>query len=223
MPHFPDEQREFDLAMRKKTDDEQDAREQRLRTKNRRKRYLDLHPEYFQQSHLELAGRISSNISLVYSLLPITQTDPLLYDRLVRRFQSAGEREKEGRERGYTGMLETDLVRSEAKLEALQHPDPNSPMVYTRAADGSITGVEQDEDERALGKPDGWERWKEVMRLRFLRGDDGDFEYGDVDRNEEYDDRDEEERRLLEEYLGEEEAAFVGEGEPSDQIGVLDY
>lgn len=34
----------------------QDSRAQRLKVKNRRKRYLDLHPEYFDSAELELAG-----------------------------------------------------------------------------------------------------------------------------------------------------------------------
>ncbi|EMC93819.1 hypothetical protein BAUCODRAFT_36280 [Baudoinia panamericana UAMH 10762] len=135
-------------------------------------------------------------------------SDPLLYDRLIRRFQTADEREKEGRERGYTGSLEADLVRSEAKLEALRHPDPNSPVVYKRAGDGSIVGVEADEDERAHGREEGRERWVDVMSQRFLRGDDTEFDYSTVDDNEEYDDRGEEDRNQLEQYLGKEDEEF---------------
>jgi hypothetical protein len=154
---------------------------------------------------------------------PISSTDPLLYDRLIRRFQSAAEREKEGRERGYSGVLEANFVRSEAKIEALQHPDPNSPMTYSRAPDGSITAVEQDEGERAQGPEEGWEKWKDVMGMRFVKGDDVDFEYAIVDENDEYDDRAEEDRRHLESYLNEEEERFVGEGRPTGQTGIQDY
>lgn len=42
--------------------------------------------------------------------------DPLLYDALIRRFQSAADREKEGRKKGYSRVLEVDLLRGEAKL-----------------------------------------------------------------------------------------------------------
>ncbi|KAF2159719.1 hypothetical protein M409DRAFT_29879 [Zasmidium cellare ATCC 36951] len=181
-----------------------DPQPDRIRIKNRRKRYLDLHPEYFQTAEIELA-------------------DPLLYDRLVRRFQSAAEREKEGRERGFTGSMETDLVRSEAKLEALQHPDPNSPMVYKRAQDGSIVGVEADEEFRPRTKEDAWAMWTDVMEQRFLRGDDRDFDYAVVDRNEEFDDRAEEDRSQLEDYVGREDAQFVGEGLPTGETGVQDF
>ncbi|KAK3717616.1 hypothetical protein LTR37_005683 [Vermiconidia calcicola] len=201
MPHFTKEHEGPSEGASVQTEE---ARSERIRTKNRRMRYLDMNPDYFKQPSLELA-------------------DPLLYDRLIRRFQTASERENEGRERGYSGVLEANLVRSEAKLEALQHPDPNSPMVYSRAVDGSITGVEQDDDDRAVGRKDGWEKWKSVMGLRFIRGDDADFEYAEVDEDEGLDDRVEEERTKLEEYLDAEEESFVGEGSPSGQTGVQDY
>lgn len=45
--------------------------------------------------------------------------DPLLYDILIRRFQSAAEREAEGRARGYGRVLEGSLLRGEAKLERI--------------------------------------------------------------------------------------------------------
>jgi hypothetical protein len=142
---------------------------------------------------------------------------------LIRQFQSAAEREKEGRNRGYSGILEANIVRSEAKIDALQHPDPNSPMVYSRAPDGSITAVEQDEGERARGKEDGREKWREVMGLRFINGDDEDFDYAPVDEDDQYDDRAEEDQRQLERYLDDEEAAFVGQGAPVGQTGVQDF
>ncbi|KAK5707888.1 hypothetical protein LTR97_000427 [Elasticomyces elasticus] len=178
--------------------------EDRTRVKNRRKRYLDLHPEYTAGSNLELAA-------------------PLLYDRLVRRFQSATEREKEVRERGYAGNLEADLLRSEAKLAALKQPDPNEAIAYQRASDGSITGVEADGDERAASREEGRARWVEHMRQRFLRGEDDDFEYATVDENDMYDDRSEEDQRQLEDYLAKQDEEFVGEGKPIGETGVQDF
>lgn len=38
------------------TEQDEKARARRILTKNRRKRYLDLHEEYFSDSNLELAG-----------------------------------------------------------------------------------------------------------------------------------------------------------------------
>lgn len=43
--------------------------------------------------------------------------DPLLYNRLIRRFQTAAEREEEGRKKGYGGVLEAELWRVEAERE----------------------------------------------------------------------------------------------------------
>jgi hypothetical protein len=140
---------------------------------------------------------------------------------MVRRFQSTQEREAEGRKKGYTGVLESDILRSEAKLAALEKPDPNSSLVYRKAADGAIVGVEQDVEDRASGKEDGWEKWKEVLRLRFVRGDDGDFDYASVDNDEQYDDRGEEDRRAMERYLEDEEVEVVRQ--PQCETGVQDF
>lgn len=96
-------------------------------------------------------------------------------------------------------------------------------MVYTRANDGSITAVEQDSDERPQGKEEGWRRWKEAMGLRFVRGDDEDFDYAVVDETDEFDDRDEIDRRNLDEYLRGEEERFVGDSKPEGETGVQDY
>ncbi|KAI1806866.1 coiled-coil domain-containing protein-domain-containing protein [Daldinia bambusicola] len=52
--------------------------------------------------------------------------DPVLYDALVRHFQSAEEREKEGREKGYSRVLEVDLLRGEAKLAHLTSSSSSS-------------------------------------------------------------------------------------------------
>ena len=101
--------------------------------------------------------------------------------------------------------------------------DLNSPLVYSRAPDGSITAVEQDGDDRAQSREDGWERWKDIMGQRFLRGDDTDFDYDAVDGNDEYEDRDEEDRSRLEEYLAAQQEEFLGQGKPRGQTGIQDY
>jgi hypothetical protein len=150
-------------------------------------------------------------------------TDPLLYDRLVRRFQSAAEREAQGRARGAAGNLEATLVRSEAKVEALQTPDNGNPLVYERGANGEIVGVEEDAGERVGGKEEGLKRWKDVMGRRFLRGEDGEFDYGAVDNSEEFDDIEEETRGAQDDYFDGEEQAFIGDGRPRGETGVQDF
>lgn len=146
-----------------------------------------------------------------------------MYDRLIRRFQSSAEREQEGKAKGYSGKLESDLLRSEAKVHALNNPDPNKPLVYTQTADGSITALEQDGDERAQSREDGKLKWREFAEDRFLAGEDQDFEYANVDGNEAYDDWEAEGRGRLEEWIEGEEETFVGVGRPEGETGVLDY
>ncbi|EEH32982.1 hypothetical protein PAAG_04035 [Paracoccidioides lutzii Pb01] len=176
-----------------------------VQIKNRRKRYLDTHPDYFS-SALELA-------------------DPLLYDRLIRRFQTATEREEEGRAKGYSGVLEADLMRSEAKMEALAHPDPNATITYVRGPNGEI--LAEDQDEIPENKEEGAERWRWEMELRFLRGADHEFDYSVVDQNEEYDDWNEAQER----YFDEEEPEFIlekdEEGDRKEELkgetGIQDF
>jgi hypothetical protein len=174
----------------------------KITVKNRRKRYLDTHPTYFHSAHLELAS-------------------PLLYDRLVRRFLTAAEREQLGRERGYTGNLEADLVRAEAKLDALRNAEQSAEVTYRRREDGEI--VEMERGDEVMGKEEGWGRWVEVMGEKFVRGEDQDFDYTSVDENEDYDDRAEQDRTELEGYLDGQAAEFVGEGTPKGETGVQDF
>ncbi|KAL5343490.1 coiled-coil domain-containing protein-domain-containing protein [Aspergillus crustosus] len=163
-----------------------------MRIKNRRKRYLDLHPEYFS-AELELA-------------------DPLLYDRLIRRFQTPAEREVEGRAKGFSGVLQADLLRSEAKMDALSHPAPHAIFSYARGPNGEI--LAEDRDEIPKSKEDGEKAWKWEMTMRFLRGEDDDFNYTGVDGNEEYDDLSEEQDR----YFDDEEPEWLIESGEGDDI-----
>lgn len=176
-------------------------------------------------------SRINHSISTNLFLRPVQAAntssllspDPLLYDRLVRRFQSAAEREAEGRARGAAGNLEATLLRSEAKVEALQTPDAGNPLVYERGANGEIVGVEEDAGERVQGKTEGMERWKDVMGRRFMRGEDRDFDYKTVDDGEEYDDLEEEGRGAQDDWFDGEEQEFVGDGRPQGETGVQDF
>ncbi|KAJ9391938.1 hypothetical protein DTO063F5_697 [Paecilomyces variotii] len=173
--------------------------------KNRRKRYLDAHPEYFS-ADLELA-------------------DPLLYDRLIRRFQTPAEREAEGRSKGYSGVLEADLRRSEAKLEALAHPDPNAMLSYSVGPNGEI--LAEDRDDVPEDREEGEKRWRWEMQMRFLKGADYDFDYKTVDENDEYDDWGVEQER----YFDEEEPEWIVDksngGDPKAKLqgetGIQDF
>lgn len=137
--------------------------------------------------------------------------DPLLYDRLIRRFQTPVEREAEGRQKGYSGILEADIYRSEAKLDALRHPDPNSIFTYKRGPDGEI--LAEDRDEVPANKEDGHARWRWEMETRFMRGGDDDFDYSMVDNNPEYDDRSIEEQDAEDKYFDAQEPEFLVESD----------
>lgn len=183
-----------------------------LRVKNRRKRHLERHPCYFEDSSLELAN-------------------PLLYDRLIRHFQTPQERAIERRQKGYAETLEADLLRSEARLDEAQDPEVHSS--YTRTEDGEIVQFPDPRDEatgdfESLTREEARERWVDIMTVRFLRGDDEDFDYGKVDESEELDDRRAEERDAEEEWFDGESEDFSprdGEGkrEVRGETGVQDY
>jgi hypothetical protein len=185
----------------------EEERSHRLQAKNRRKRYLELHPDYFNDSSLELA-------------------DPLLYDRLIRRFQTHAEREAEGRRKGFSGVMATDLWRAEAKKDALNQPhNPDSLFNYSRGPQGQI--IEEDKDEKPITKEEGKAWWIDTMTQRFLMGNDDDFDYKKIDTNVKYDDP-EEERDIQEAYFDSMESDFDTDGEGKEKVltcetGIQDY
>lgn len=128
----------------------------------------------------------------------------MLYDRLIRRFQTPQEREAQGRAKGFSGVLQADLLRSEAKVDALAHPDPNAMLSYTRGPSGEI--LAEDRDDIPASKEDGEKLWQWEMGLRFMRGDDSDFDYKSVDEDDQYDDLSEQQER----YFDDEEPEWMG-------------
>ena len=161
----------------------------------------------------------------------------MLYDSLVRRFQSAEEREKEGRKKGWSRVLEVDLLRGEAKLARLTEggtapspppppqgsmgppPRPRGPSGDAGAVCGA-PGPRDDDDEDddgleahprpAQSQAEGRQRWEAFLRDRFVRGRDDDFDYGPVDENDAYDDlerRDEEDA-----WFSDEEPGWASDG-----------
>ena len=104
-------------------------------------------------------------------------------------------------------MLEADLWRSEAKIEALSRPDHAAAMRYLRDARGGIVAEERDEVPKS--RDEGWNRWRSEMENRFIRGEDTDFDYAVVDESEAYDDHKVEEREHEEAWFDSEEPAWV--------------
>lgn len=132
----------------------------------------------------------------------------------MRRFQSASEREAEGRAKGYSGVLEADLYRSEAKLEALKSQN------YRTGPDGQL--LPEDPDEIPQDKEEGLSRWKHQMTMRFLNGEDNDFPYSEVDESEEWDVI--ETREAEDRWFEDEEPQWVGKGDgPQGETGIQDF
>jgi hypothetical protein len=115
----------------------------------------------------------------------------LLYDAYIRRFQSAAEREAEGKKKGYSRTLEASLLRGEEKLGRLRNGEvtgrigdrrqtaengPQQPGLY----------VELDQPKPKTAE-EGRERWHEYLQERFVTGLDDEFDYSTVDGAEEYD------------------------------------
>ena len=65
-------------------------------------------------------------------------------------------------------------------------PQGNSDNSDTAARTGPA-GVDDSWDQPASTKEEGLELWREYLAERFVRGEDGDFDYGAVDGNDEYD------------------------------------
>ncbi|XWW94294.1 hypothetical protein V2A60_002237 [Cordyceps javanica] len=138
------------------------AHSAQVQIQNRRRAYLQRHPAYFTSVEHELA-------------------DPVLYERLVRRHQSAAEREAEGRAKGYGRTLEADLVRGETKLADLR-------AAAGTAGTATTTGVEEMWDQPAESQAHGVQLWQAFLTHRFVKGRDEEFDYAPVDGNEAYDD-----------------------------------
>lgn len=147
--------------------------------------------------------------------------DPLQYDRCIRRFQSAAEREADGRAKGWSGVLEADLYRSEAKIAAVRS---------AKSADNDVGEIEAQYNESSdiyedapSTKEEGLERWRYEMTMRFVQGLDDDFEYKEIDENDEFDET--EDREEQEQWFEDEEPEWVGSEERvvAGETGIQDF
>ncbi|KAF2464319.1 uncharacterized protein BDR25DRAFT_98223 [Lindgomyces ingoldianus] len=175
-------------------------RSARLASKNRRKRYLEVHPEYFDDPALEFA-------------------DPVLYDRWIRRFKTTAEREAEGRAKGMTGLLQVHA----AHQEAAHHPNPYSLFSHTRGPNGDV--LPEDKEDAPDSKEEGRRMWEDEMTQRFLMGNDTDFDYNKVDSNPDYNDPEEERDREEAYFMGSDEDMDDQDSSqnPSADTGIQDY
>ena len=91
--------------------------------------------------------------------------------------------------------------------------------------------IAETEDEVPTSKEEGMERWRREIEMRFVKGEDAEFEYVVVDESEEFDDRSTEEREEEEKWFEEEEPKWVLGSEDEEsmekslqgQTGVQDF
>ncbi|KAF5011788.1 hypothetical protein FDECE_2122 [Fusarium decemcellulare] len=139
------------------------GRAAQIQAQNRRREYLARHPSYFENLEHELA-------------------DPVLYERLVKRFQTAAEREAEGKAKGYGRTLEADLQRGEAKLSQLKESNGSANGVHNSNGD-----LEHPWEKPAADKTHGLQLWHAFLEERFVHGLDEDFDYRPIDADEDLD------------------------------------
>lgn len=152
--------------------------------------------------------------------------DPVLYERLVKRFQSASERTAEGRAKGYGRTLEASLLRSESTLANLAEASNTPASLYAgRSSTNSPSSAENPWDAPAADKQQGLDLWRSFLEDRFVHGRDDEFDYGKVDGDEDLDvwDRGNAEQ----EWFEDEEPSWVEEGHNGagriGETGVQDY
>lgn len=114
--------------------------------------------------------------------------DPVLYERLVKRFQTPAQRSADGQRKGYARTLEASLLRSESRLSELNVPPPfssASPSYPSAFSSSSSAEPEQprtsganDWDAQAEDGPHGMLLWRAFLEDRFVAGRDGEFGAG---------------------------------------------
>lgn len=121
------------------------------------------------------------------------RVDPILYERLVKRFQTPAEREAEGKAKGYGRTLEADLVRGETKIANIAQSSQDSSQQQSNGAQnpakvmgdgGAGTNAWDDE---ADNRDHGMQMWHAFLEARFVQGLDEDFDYPTVDEEYAYD------------------------------------
>ncbi|KAK9235260.1 coiled-coil domain-containing protein-domain-containing protein [Lipomyces kononenkoae] len=166
--------------------------------KNRRLHYLHRHtPSYFQQSGL-------------------AESDPLLHDRLIRQFQTADERQAASQTRGWAARMYEDLMRAERRLEMENVKRAGE----TLRQDLGESALAELEDNDITSREEGERQWQYLMTLRFLEGQDTDFDYDEVDFDEQWDDLAQLARDREDEYFDAEEPKWY---EDDDRGDSMDY
>lgn len=147
------------------------------------------------------------------------RTDPVKYEALIRRFQSQAEKDAEAQKKGYSRILEGDLMRSEAKIAALKASmtrengvDGEDSTISHQGNGSSLAdgGTDYDNGVEPVTKEEGRELWNEYLTERFVRGEDSDFDYSKVDEDENLDAM--ERQDMQDAWFDDEDAAWASDG-----------
>ncbi|KAM0325097.1 hypothetical protein ACHAQA_007636 [Verticillium albo-atrum] len=111
---------------------------------------------------------------------------PILYVKLVRQYQTPAEREAEGKRKGYSRVLEGDLLRGEARMAEISQTGGQSSGSPEPSSSGDMASLEADRAPPA-DQEEARERWHEFLTHRFVHGEDDDFDYDKVDYDEAHD------------------------------------
>lgn len=150
--------------------------------------------------------------------------DPILYERLIKRFHTVAEREAESKAKGYGRTLEADLLRGETKLSDLENQNGHN---QSSESDDVKSELEASWELPTSNREQGRERWLDFLGERFVKGHDTDFDYSVVDENEDFDTISK--REAEEAWFDEEEPSWTTEAEiagvpdKSGETGIQDF
>lgn len=161
--------------------------------------------------------------------------DPVKYESLIRHFQTRAEKDAEAQSKGYSRVLEGDLMRSEAKLAALKaslavvNGEDDEGLAASRQEEGdnpTAAATGYDNDIEPATKEEGRELWNEFLTERFVRGEDPDFDYSKVDDDEGLDAMERQDEQDA--WFDEEEPTWASGEEPDAKMlqgetGVQDF
>lgn len=145
----------------------------------------------------------------------------------MRRWFTVAEVEQERQDRGFSGMLEADLQRSEARVQAGRRSDLKLAGEDQLGRPRFIVDEDNadDPDRAELSREASWKLWVSEMTARFIAGLDEQADYNAIDRNEDYDDIEQSGRDLEERYFDQEPVCFdtANSARLTGETGVQDF
>ncbi|KAL9058024.1 MAG: hypothetical protein Q9162_002016 [Coniocarpon cinnabarinum] len=159
----------------------------------------------------------------IFQLTGLNLADPILYDLLVRRFQSTQERDEVAKKLHTSSILEASLLRAETRITSVQTDVRTEYNTQNEFA--SLMEVEGEPDvTEPKTKDEAWAIWVRVMSRRFIEGRDEQFDYNQVDEDADLDYGLDEQRVADDTYFDAEDAAWeVSNDEIQGQTGVQDF